>query len=391
MWNNRASRHPLLGMLHLEDVARPFGRHPLVLWGIAFAAVTVFLLLVSGQGFIYDTMHDRSARSLVQRLRWPAVFWYSWALLAPFIFILARRFPFIGDRWRMSLLVHLGGCAVFYVIHVSLQVASMYTPPFDHIHPDFMDALRHHTAASIDTSILVYGLVVGIAHGYTYYQRYRQRELRAGQLESELARARLQALKTQLHPHFLFNTLHSISTLMYRDVPAADRMLSRLSDLLRLSLESSDAQEVPLHDEVAFATMYLEIEQIRLGDRLTVDFDIDPALDDVLVPNLILQPIVENAVKHGIAPRSAPGHIDMRAWADAEQLHLRVSDNGLGLPEPPARLITGIGLSNVQARLVRLYGDDHHLTLRPANPSGLIVEMTLPLRRVEEETEVVLT
>ena len=378
-------------MLPSPDPEKPRGKHPLVLWGMAFAAVTLFLLLVSGQGFIYDTMHDRDVRSLAQRLRWPAVFWYSWALLAPFIFMLARRFPVIGDQWRTSLLVHLGGCAAFYVIHVGFQVASMYTPPFDHIHPDFMDALRHHTSASIDTNILVYGLVVGIAQAYTYYQQYRQRELRAVQLESELARARLQALKTQLHPHFLFNTLHSISTLMYRDVRAADRMLARLSDLLRLTLESSDAQEVPLQDEVAFVKMYLEIEQIRLGDRLTVDFDIDPALEEALVPNLVLQPIVENAVKHGIAPRSAPGHIDIRAWAEDGQLRLRVSDDGLGLPEPPPRLVTGIGLSNVQARLLRLYGDDHHLALRPAEPTGLIVEITLPLRRVEEVGEAVLT
>ena len=361
------------------------------MWGIAFAGATVLLLLISGQGFIFATMRDGSGPPFWRRILWPSFFWYSWALLVPFIFMLARRFPFTRAHWQKSLMVHLGGCAAFFVIHVAGQVAVMYTPPFDHIHPDFMDALTHHSVSSIDTNILIYGLVVGFAHAFMFYQRYRQRELRAVQLESELARARLQALKTQLHPHFLFNTLHSISTLMYRDVRAADRMLARLSDLLRLSLESSDAQEVPLQDEVAFVKMYLEIEQIRLGDRLTVDFDVDPALEEALVPNLVLQPIVENAVKHGIAPRSAPGRIQLSAWADDGQLHLRVTDDGLGLPEPPARLVTGIGLSNVQARLVRLYGDDHRLALRPADPSGLIVDLTLPLRRVEEEAEAVLT
>ena len=378
-------------MLRSQDTARPLGRHPLVMWGIAFAGATVLLLLISGQGFIFATMRDGSGPPFWRRILWPSFFWYSWALLVPFIFMLARRFPFTRAHWQKSLMVHLGGCAAFFVIHVAGQVAVMYTPPFDHIHPDFMDALTHHSVSSIDTNILIYGLVVGFAHAFMFYQRYRQRELRAVQLESELARARLQALKTQLHPHFLFNTLHSISTLMYRDVRAADRMLARLSDLLRLSLESSDAQEVPLQDEVAFVKMYLEIEQIRLGDRLTVDFDVDPALEEALVPNLVLQPIVENAVKHGIAPRSAPGRIQLSAWADDGQLHLRVTDDGLGLPEPPARLVTGIGLSNVQARLVRLYGDDHRLALRPADPSGLIVDLTLPLRRVEEEAEAVLT
>ena len=138
------------------------------------------------------------------------------------------------------------------------------------------------------------------------------------------------------------------------------------------------------------AVVCAEAGQLRAGDRLTVDFDIDPALEDALVPNLVLQPIVENAVKHGIAPRSAPGRIEVCAWADDGQLRLCVADDGVGLPEPPERLVTGIGLSNVQARLVRLYGDDHHLALRPAHPTGLIVEMTLPLRRVEEEVEAAL-
>jgi LytS/YehU family sensor histidine kinase len=234
-------------------------------------------------------------------------------------------------------------------------------------------------------NLLVYWIIVAVAHAVLFYQRYRRRELGAVQLESELARARLQALKTQLHPHFLFNTLHSISTLMYRDVGAADRMLARLSELLRLTLESSDAQEVSLHDEIGFLEKYLEIEKIRLGERLTVDFDIDPALDDVLVPNLVLQPIVENAVKHGIAPRSAPGRIAVRAWAEDGSLRLRVTDDGLGLPQPPARLVTGIGLSNVRARLERLYGEAHQVSMRAAEPSGLIVDLTLPLRYVEAE------
>ncbi|MFB3132830.1 MAG: sensor histidine kinase [Rhodothermales bacterium] len=378
-------------MLNPEDtvrarsLARPLGRHPLVMWGIAFAGVTVLLLLISGQGYIFDAMRERNGQPFWERILWPSFFWYSWALLVPFIFMLARRFPFAQAHWRKSVLVHLGGCAAFFVIHVAGQVAAMYTPLFDHIHSDFLDALSYHIITSIDTNILVYGLIAGIAHAFTYYQRYRQRELKAVQLESELARARLQALKTQLHPHFLFNTLHSISTLMYRDVRAADRMLARLSELLRLTLESSDAQEVPLRDEVAFLEKYLHIEQIRLGDRLTVAFDVDPAVEDALVPNLVLQPLVENAVKHGIAPRSAPGRIEIHAWAENGHLRLRVADDGLGMSDAPASAGTGIGLANVQARLEHLYGEAHRLRLRPAQPTGLIVDVTLPLRWMEEE------
>ena len=355
------------------------------MWGIAFAGATVLLLLISGQGFIFSTMRDGSGPPFWRRILWPSYFWYTWAVLAPLAFMLARRFPFAQAHWQKSLLVHLGGCAAFFVIHVAGQVAAMYLPAFNHIHPDFADALRFHVVTSIDTNILVYGLIVGVAHAFMYYQRYRQRELRAAQLESELARAKLQALKTQLHPHFLFNTLHSISTLMYRDVRAADQMLARLSELLRLTIESSDAQEVPLRDEIAFLEKYLHIEQIRLGDRLDARFEIDPALEDALVPNLVLQPLVENAVKHGIAPRSAPGRIEVRAWADNGSLHLRVADDGLGVPEDQTSVSTGIGLSNVRARLERLYGGAHRLALRPAQPTGLVVDVTLPLRRVEDE------
>lgn len=380
-----------VGMAHAEDtvrargLARLLGKHPLVMWGLAFAGATVLILLISGQGYIFNAMREPGGPPFWRRVLWPSFFWYSWALLVPFIFMLARRFPFAQARWRTSLLVHLGGCAVFFTLHVSGQVAAMYLPVFNHIHSDFMDALTFHVVTSLDTNILVYGLVVGIAHAFTYYQEYRQRELRAVQLESELARAKLQALKTQLHPHFLFNTLHSISTLMYRDVQAADQMLARLSDLLRLTIESSDAQEVPLRDEVAFLEKYLHIEQIRLGDRLEAHFEIDPAVEDALVPNLVLQPLVENAVKHGIAPRSACGRIEIRAWVEDGRLRLRVADDGLGVAASQNGTHTGIGLANVRARLERLYGDAQRLTLRPADPTGLVVDVTLPLRRVEVE------
>jgi LytS/YehU family sensor histidine kinase len=185
-------------------------------------------------------------------------------------------------------------------------------------------------------------------------------------------------LKTQLHPHFLFNTLHSISTLMYRDVRAADRMLARLSDLLRLTLESSDAQEVPLRDEVAFLKMYLEIEQIRLGDRLTVAFEVDPMLEDVLVPNFVLQPLVENAVKHGIDPVREDGRVRVEAAVDAGTLRIAVTDNGRG-PEPDGT--DGIGLTNTRRRLAEVYGDDTWFALQPAEGGGAVAELRIPYRR----------
>jgi len=364
---------------------RPLGTRPWLAWVLTFVGATLLVLAVAGQSYIFDaTMRDQGGPPLLRRMRWPLIWWYIWAMLAPLIYVLARRFPFTQATWRKSVFVHIGGCTLFFCLHVFGQVTAMLLPAYQDVHDTLIEAVKYHILTSLYLNLLVYGIIVAVAHTVLFYQRYRRRELGAVQLESELARARLQALKTQLHPHFLFNTLHSISTLMYRDVEAADRMLARLSELLRLTLESSDAQEVSLHDEISMLEKYLEIEKIRLGERLTVDFDIDPALDDVLVPNLVLQPIVENAVKHGIAPRSAPGRIEVRAWAEDGRLHLRVSDDGLGLPEPPSRLATGIGLSNVRARLNHLYGEA--VSMRASHPTGLIVDLTLPLRYLYRHT-----
>jgi LytS/YehU family sensor histidine kinase len=183
----------------------------------------------------------------------------------------------------------------------------------------------------------------------------------------------------QLNPHFLFNTLHAISALVHKDVEAADRMIARLSDLLRYALESTDAQEVPLRQELGFLNRYLEIEQTRFGDRLTVRLDIAPETLDALVPNLVLQPLVENAIRHGIEPRAKPGRIDLRARRENGRLKLEVCDNGVGLPS--GRIPEeGVGLSNTRARLQQLYGEGHCFELGDAPGGGLMVSVELPFR-----------
>jgi two-component system, LytTR family, sensor kinase len=231
----------------------------------------------------------------------------------------------------------------------------------------------------------VYWVVVTALHAIDYYRKFHERELRAADLEKRLSQARLQALQMQLNPHFLFNTLHSISTLMHRDVEAADRMIARLSDLLRLALDSTEAQEVPLRQELAFVDRYLEIERIRFSDRLNVQKTIAPDTLNALVPNLILQPLVENALRHGIAPQSRRGRIDLRAQREHDTLELQVSDNGVGVPELNS-LEEGVGLSNTRARLQQLYGKRHVFELRHAEQGGLVVTLRLPFRTGTEET-----
>jgi LytS/YehU family sensor histidine kinase len=233
---------------------------------------------------------------------------------------------------------------------------------------------------------LLYSAVAALTQAYDYYRRYREREKRAAQLEiaaaqleTQLAQAQLDALKMQIHPHFLFNTLNSISVLMQDDVSAANKMLIRLSELLRAALKSEKAQEVSLRQELEFLRGYLEIEQMRFQDRLHVDFDVDAETLDSLVPNLILQPLVENAIKHGIAPRAEAGTICVEAHRENGHVRLSVRDDGSGLSETKNQS-NGIGLANTRARLEKLYGAEHSFEIVSPSAGGLEVKVTIPFR-----------
>jgi sensor histidine kinase YesM len=227
-------------------------------------------------------------------------------------------------------------------------------------------------------NLLFYWVMVSVSHAFSYYRQFQERALRAKELEQRLTQARLQALQMQLNPHFLFNTLNAISTLMHRDVKAADRMLARLAELLRYALDSTDAQEVPLRQELAFLERYLEIERTRFGERLTIETQLQPETLDALVPNLVLQPLVENAIKHGVERRTKSGRITLIGEVKGERLALQVLDNGPGLREGG---VEGIGLSNTRARLQQLYGEEHRFELRDANEGGVVVALEIPLRR----------
>jgi LytS/YehU family sensor histidine kinase len=238
---------------------------------------------------------------------------------------------------------------------------------------------RELLISSVHSQVLTYGIVVGVIEGIDYYRKYREREVRAFQLQTRLAEAELEALKMQLHPHFLFNTLNSISVLMSEDVITARRMLTRLSELLRISLDSSGRHEVALKAELEFLSNYLEIERTRFQDRLTVRMEIEPEVLEAQVPNLILQPLVENAIRHGISPRAQPGVIEIFARRENQSVQIQIRDNGAGLGTASLGDVPkGIGIANTEARLNQLYGSAHRFDLKSGPEGGVLVTIEIP-------------
>lgn len=358
------------------------GNRKLVKWLVIWAVWTLFGLFFTTQ-FVLQSQLWKTQPPFWQILSWQLVSGYIWFALSPLILFLTNKFPFEAGRWKTSLAVHVvAGVLVALgqqAIDTYLLTKLGYPPGREFT--SFLEAYQFFVFLNLHLSILIYAGVVGIKSAYSYYQKYRERELQASQLEARLAQSRLQVLKMQLHPHFLFNTLNAISELIYKDPESADRMLTDLSDLLRLSFENLEVQEIPLKQELEFLEKYLEIEQMRFHDRLTVDMHIAPETLDASVPNMILQPLVENAIKHGIAPRSSGGRIDINAARSNGHLEISVNDDGLGVPFGDVEnLPEGVGLSNTRRRLRHLYGEKHRFDLRKLDTGGLGVNLEIPFR-----------
>ncbi len=313
--------------------------------------------------------------------------WYLWLLVLPLIWGVARRFPFERKgslRWlAINLVLGLGISVLYSVLSLAKNQLIINIGSKD---PGFIDLMRSwpsYFLASIEFFLVVYFAIVAGMHAVQYYEKLNARELNTSQLKMQLAEAKLDALRMQLHPHFLFNTLNAISSLMRKDPDAADGMISRLSDLLRLSLDHDDRHVIPLREELAFLDRYVSIEMVRFRDRLEVDVDVEPRCLDAQVPKLILQPLVENAIRHGTARSSRPGKVRVIGNARDGRLELRVVDNGPGLPANRP-LLEGVGLANTRARLTQLYARDHRF--HPGNASegsGFAVELEIPLEYEE--------
>ena len=341
-------------------------------WLLALVAWTFLALFFFTQTYL-TYLYSPNARQIPTGLILQVSLseWYTWALLAPGVIWLARRFPLGRERWVRCLAVHVPASVViavakyFLYVLVRQRVLGIEGMPniFFQLHPN----------------VVTYWVIVGLTLGFDYYRKFRERELRASRLEAQLSEARLQVLKMQLHPHFLFNTLHAISTLMHRDVEAADRMVSRLGELLRMTLDTAEQQEVPLKRELEFLERYLDSEQPRFQDRLTVKMQIAPEALDAQVPNLILQPIVENAIRHGIAARAGPGSVEIIARRAGSRLEVEIRDTGAGLSEGHENARSeGVGLANTRARLAQLYGSDGSFALAGAPGGGVVASLSIP-------------
>ncbi len=305
--------------------------------------------------------------------------WYIWGLLFPIVWWVSERFPFDRRKLLSRIPIHLAcGLAVSLIVVVLMQIKSSFLAGLDSGEVSFSNphGLSGYLRGGIELFLLPYFAIVAFLHAVSYYNKYRERQLKTTRLEAQLALAHLDMLKMQLQPHFLFNTLNAISALMHRDVDAADRMISLLSDLLRFSLEKDDRHQVSLQSELEFLNRYLAIEKIRFRDRLTIDLDVDSECMAAQVPRLILQPLVENSIKHGIAMRSAAGHIGIRGRRTRGRLEIEISDDGPGLTGPAIR--DGIGLANTRARLEQIYGTDHRFELRNADAGGVLVHLEIP-------------
>jgi two-component system LytT family sensor kinase len=356
-------------------MAGSFRVGPRLIAGVA-TALGVFSTF---QAYNYVSLFTERDPSFPMLLLLNVTYWYAWALLVPAMLWMARRFRFDRHSWRRALLAHIPAVVVITALHAVITV-SLRVPIVTYFGREEMwwSSFQELFFLNFDWEMMTYWAVVGASHAYDFHRESQAQKLTAAQLQTRLAEASLQSLQRQLHPHFLFNTLHTISALIHRDPEAADAMLGQLSDLLRLTLDRIGTQEVPLKQELDFVQKYVEIERTRFGDRLQVELDIPPETLDASVPNMILQPLVENAIRHGIARKVGGGRVDIIASRENGELHLVVRDTGPGIAESKPGLSKGVGLANTRSRLEHLFGERHRLGFSEPPGGGLAVKIVIP-------------
>lgn len=354
---------------------------------VIFAIATILAVLYSLERYFYRRLMGQEV-SLGQLVPAELVFTYLWALLTPLVMWMGRRFPVWGSHHgndgRTTLrnwIYQLVAVVSFVMAHVALFTAASLMLSSRSTAIPLSRLFTGYLASWFTLDSIVYCTLLAVYHALVYYRVSQDRALRASQLEARLAQAQLQVLRMQLQPHFLFNTLHTISALMHKDVKRADSMIAALSDLLRMSLRSVGVQEVELREEIEFLQRYLEIMSLRFGDRLTVTLDINTEVLDARVPTLVLQPLVENSLRHGFGDGMRAGHVRVLVAPDGDMLRCEVVDNGRGIPHSGPR--EGVGISNTRARLKHLYGERFSLELM-ANPGGgARVSLAIPYHPLE--------
>jgi len=352
---------------------------------LVFLGWTLVSIIFAGISYAAAIGENNKEFGFISALRLNLVQFYVWAVLSPLVFRFSRRFPIeLRPLNVRNLLLYFPALISFAGIHQVIHLAVLWsiTPRWRQKYPALIDCYRAYFAFGFYIDLIIALLIVIAVHTLLYYQSFRASELAQSSLKAQLAQAQLRAFKMQLHPHFLFNTLHSISSLVLEDPPKANSMIARLGDFLRLTIDNSDQQLVTLKEETEFLRCYLDIEQVRFGDRLTVTFELEPQTLSAQVPHLILQPMVENAIQHAIAPRSARGHINIEAKRLNSLLRVAISDNGPGISSN-ANLPwkQGVGLTNVRTRLQQIYGPDFRFELMNTNGGGLTAVMEIPFER----------
>jgi len=370
-------------MLEEPAAERPARLGDLVSFGrlflAGFAFWTAVALVFAGQdALVLGAAHTPFHQLVVGQL----ASWWPCALLTPAVVAGALRVRASGPSLTRALLLHAVGAVLFISIGGALMGTLESLLPWARRDVGLVVAASRGIVRYLGPDLLLYCLVVAATEAFAHAWESRRRGIAAATYARQLAEARLHVLSAQLQPHFLFNTLHAISALVWEDQARAEQLLARLSDMLRLTLRSGTRVETTLAEEVALLRRYAEIQEARYGARLRVAFDVEPAVCGAMVPRLILQPLVENAIRHGITRRITPGRVDVRAWKGEGRLHLAVSDDGVGLRDGgPVR--EGVGLTITRARLRQLYGLEQRVDLSSAPAGGAVCALSIPLRLAE--------
>ena len=357
-------------------------------WLLIFLVWAVIAAIQATVSFNVRLFYGRPADwTDLARVTFVAVFLAWGVLLTPTVAYLCRRFPIETQNWKRRIALHVLFAAVMVLV-----VSASRLPLHSWVYPNSEDhglmAYKGYLYSSAFDDFMMYWVILFVCHAWTYYRRYRDRELTTALLESQLARAELQVLKMQLHPHFLFNTLHSISEMMHHDLRAADKTISLLADLLRMTLQNTRLHEIPLKDELDFLRGYLEIEQTRFQDRLQVNFDIDPKTLCALVPNMLLQPLAENSIRHGISVHAGRGTVLVKSTLEGGKVRLLLKNESEGTSRGGnARPSFGLGLTNTRKRLMQMYGDKHEFETRRLTSSSFEVEIVIPHTTSKSVTE----
>jgi two-component system, LytTR family, sensor kinase len=354
-------------------------------WALGVIAVWLVLSLISASQRYADSLQTSTPIGFSTFLFWSLAIWSYWALATPFIFRLGEKIPLSKKRLGRATLTHFALSLLFGLSHIALfaLLGKLFGQSRTGVANTFLVEFGRGLRAFLYVELVFYWAILGAAVARDSYRKYREREMRSRELETQLGQARLQALKMQIQPHFLFNALNTVAMLVRNgESVRAVQMVAGIGELLRSSLGDSPEQEVPLASELGFVRRYLSIEEFRFPDRLRVEVDVPEELLSAEVPNLILQPLVENAIRHGVAKRSTSGLVRIAARRRNGWLELSVEDDGPGLPSGfEYNEGCGIGLTNVRSRMEQLYGSRQEFRIENVEPEGTAARLRLPFHR----------